>query len=123
MTCGKSTINLEAALTARKVLLFDLSKASIGAVEGAAFGKLIIAMIKGIAFRRDAPGGPPKVPTHLFVDEVHNYVTDSISEIMTEARKTFLHITMAQQTIGAKMPPSLRADITGNANVLITGKT
>ena len=72
MTCGRSTIDLEKSVNERKVILFNLSKGSIGEDEGRAFGRLVIAMLQGIALRRESIPKSKRVPVHLVIDECHN---------------------------------------------------
>ncbi len=106
LTCGKSTIDLERAIEQKKVVVFNLSKGSIGEREGSAFGRLIVAMLQGIAMRREAQGNP--VPVRVIIDEAHNYTTKSMQAIITEAAKYKLFLTMAQQQVGQGMTTEMR---------------
>lgn len=118
LTCGKSTIDLEDAMERKKVILFDLSRGAIGPEEGAAIGRLVIAMILGIAFRRKNP-----VPCSLVVDECHNYISESMEEILTEARKYRISLTLAQQTAGQRMPVALKDAVLNASNLQVIGGT
>ena len=104
LTCGESTIDLEEALEQRKIVVFNLGKGSIGEEEGAAFGRLLIAMLQGIAERR-AKRPRARVPCHVFLDECHNYVTESVATILREARKFRLMLTLCQLMPGDRMTP------------------
>jgi hypothetical protein len=94
LTCRESTVDLERALEERRIIVFNLPKGSLGEREGSAFGRLIVAMLQGIAMRREAQGN--RVPTRVIIDEVHNYTTKSLETIITEAAKFQLFATMAQ---------------------------
>lgn len=85
-------------------------------------GKLIIAQLKIIAFRREKVPESERVPCHLFIDEFQNYITPSIQEILEESRKYKLYLTLAQQTAGAKMSKELLRSILGNSGIKITGR-
>jgi len=123
LTCGKSTINLVKEVNDRKVILIDLGKGSIGKKEGAAFGRLIIGMLLGMAFRRASQEKRKRVPCSLIVDECHNYLSESIEEILVEARKFRLLLTLAQQTAGQKMPHDLKDAVLTTTNFQVSGGT
>lgn len=114
---GKRTIDLEKEINAGKIVIFDLSKDDL-ATEWETLGKFVIAYLKLIAFRR---ANTKARPCHLFIDECHNYVTDSIEEILREARKYGLHLTLAQQTAGEKMSKDLKNAVLQNTAIKLTG--
>ena len=121
LTCGKSTIDLEKALNERKVVLFDLGKGAIGREEGRAFARLIVAMLLGIALRREKLPKSKRVPCSLIIDECHNYITESMEEILVEARKYMLFLTLSQQIAGYRMPLEFKRVVFGNTNLQFTG--
>lgn len=123
LTCGKSTIDLEEAINSRKVILFDLGKGAIGADEGRAFGKLLIGMLVGIAYRRERIPISKRVPCSLIVDECHNFVSESMEDILRETRKYRLMLTLSQQISGQKMSPSLRDTVMQTTNMQFVGGT
>ena len=121
LTCDtKRTIDLERMLEERKVIVFNLAKGT-AAGEGIAFGRLITAMLLQIAFRRARPGSTKKpIPIMYLMDECQNFLTKSVSDIVNEAAKFQLFITMAQLQIGQGMSNDLR-DALLNASVQIGG--
>lgn len=124
LTCGKNTVNLTKALDQKKVILFDLGKGAIGPIEGPAFGRLIIGMLLGIAYRRaDIANEKDRVPCSLIVDECQNYVTEAIDDILNEARKYRLFVTLAQTTAGKRMSIELKDAVLGNTNMQVAGGT
>ena len=52
LTCGPSTFMLEKAIEERKIIIFNLAEGSLGEQESSAFGRLLVAMLQGIAVRR-----------------------------------------------------------------------
>jgi len=121
LTCGESTIDLEQALEHRKIIIFNLGKGSIGKDEGSAFGRLIVAMLQGIAERR-ARRPRSRIPCHVFLDEFHNYVTESIETLLREARKFRLMLTICQLMPGDGMTPAFANVVTGTTNLKIAGQ-
>lgn len=120
-TCGESTLDLEAAINQRKVILLDLGKGIIGREESKAIGKLIIAMILGMAFRRE--NQKEKVPCSVVVDECHNYLTESMEDILMETRKYKVTLTLAQQTVGQRMSVALKDAVLVATNLQVVGRT
>lgn len=118
---GRSTFNIEQLINHRKLIVFNISKGTCPQ-EWDTMGKLIIAQLKIIAFRREKVPESERVPCHLFIDEFQNYITPSIQEILEESRKYKLYLTLAQQTAGAKMSKELLRSILGNSGIKITGR-
>jgi hypothetical protein len=123
LTCGKSTINLETAWDQRKIVILNLSKGKIGERVARAFGRLIVAMLQGIAMRRADLREIDRIPCHLVIDEVQNFITPSIRTIMNEARKYRLALTCCQQVVGDGMTVEIKNSILASSNVQIVGAT
>jgi hypothetical protein len=121
LTVGKSTVDLRALMDSRKLVIFNLSKGKLGVEAMPAFGKFLVAMLQGLALRREAMPEFARVPTHLIIDECHNFITPAVEEILKESRKYALHLTLAQQTIGDKMSSELLNTVMTNTEVKITG--
>ena len=121
LTCAtERTIDFEQMLEDRKIIVFNLAKGT-AAGEGIAFGRLVTAMLLQIVFRRSRPGSTKKpIPIMYLMDECQNFVTKSVADIVNEAAKFQLFITMAQLQIGQGMSNDLR-DAVLNASVQIGG--
>jgi hypothetical protein len=65
MTCGDSTVNLEQLVNEKKVIVFNLSKGRVGNTIASAIGRLIVAMLQGIAKRREDIKEDKRIPCHL----------------------------------------------------------
>lgn len=116
---GKSTLDLEAEIARRAFIVFDLSGLTKKAQD--AIGRFIMASINNIAVSRANIPYPSRIPTHLIVDECHNFVSGSMEKILTEARKYRLYGTFAQQFTGQGMNTQMRRAIIGNSYVKISG--
>ena len=123
LTCGKSTMDLARAIDEKKVVLFDLGRGSIGSDEGRAFGRLVIAMLLGIAFRREKLPISQRIPCSLIVDECQQFATESMGEILRETRKYRLMLTLSQQIIGQNMGVSLTDTVLQTTNMKFVGGT
>lgn len=123
MTCGKSTFHLEEAVNKKKVIIFDLSKGAIGRPEGAAIGSLVVGMLMGIASRREGTPESKLVPCSIMIDECQNYITDSMEDILTEARKYKMLLNLSQPIAGQRMSPLLKDIVLQTTNLQVVGGT
>lgn len=121
LTVGQSTVDLRALMDSRQLVVFNLSKGKLGLEAMPAFGKLLVAMFQGLALRREALPEHLRVPTHLMIDECHNFLTPAVDDILKESRKYRLYLTLTQQTIGDKMGSELFDSVMTNTEVKITG--
>lgn len=123
LTCGKSTLQLEELVEQKKVLLFNLAQGAIGEDESTAFGRLVIALLLSMAYRRANLPENERVPCSLIVDECHYFVTKSMVNILNDTRKYKLTMTLAQQIAGQHMPINVRTSVLEGANMLMVGRS
>ena len=119
----KSAFNLREVMDNRKILLVNLSKGKIGALNAQLLGLVFVSKINMAAMSRaDIPEDQRK-EFYLYVDEFQNFATETFWEILSEARKYKLALIMAHQFIaqiwgsGAKKwdKPSIKDAVFGNA--------
>lgn len=123
MMTGKSTVNLRDAVKQRKLIVLSLAKGDMGTKISTYFGKVVLSLLQVMALQRNRIPEKDRTPTHLYVDEFQNYISPTISEILTESRKYGLYLTLAHQTVGQNMETDLNRDILGNTNVKIIGRS
>ena len=123
MMTGKSTVNLREAVNKRKLIVLSLAKGDMGTKISTYFGKVVLSLLQVMALQRNRIPESERTPTHLYVDEFQNYISPTISEILTESRKYGLYLTLAHQTVGQNMETDLNRDILGNTNVKIIGRS
>lgn len=119
--CGPSTLDLDAAITGRKVICFSLQKGELPRETVSALGLFIMATLQGYVLRHYRHRQHAMVPIHVFVDECHNFLSPTVTEILEEARKFGLHLTLAQQYAGQKMDSDLSKTVLANTAVKIAG--
>ncbi|TAN72756.1 MAG: DUF87 domain-containing protein [Magnetospirillum sp.] len=117
---GRSTLDLEAAVNAGKIIIFSLPKGIIGGETSPAFGSFVLALLQGIAIRREKRD-EARLPVHVFLDECQNFLTPTVTTILTESRKFGLHLTLAQQTFLQGMEGELAAAVAGNTAIKFCG--
>jgi len=96
----KSTLNFREIMNDGKILLVKLSKGKIGEINAHLLGMVIVGKILMNALGRvDIPENERR-DFYLYLDEFQNVTTDSISQILSEARKYHLCLVIAHQFIG-----------------------
>lgn len=95
---GQATINLDAALSGKSIILVNL--APVGTEGRTALGRLLLAMVAGIGYRRESIPRDRRTPVHVFIDEASTMIGPDFLRILTELRKFGIHLTMAQQLGG-----------------------
>lgn len=119
-TSGKSTIHLEQAINAGKIIIIRFTKDK-GEEASRAFNKLLIATLQSIVLKRaDAPKEHRK-PCFLFIDEFQNYLSPSMGTILEESRKFGLHLVIANQNLGQITDTKLLRTILSNAFTKMVG--
>ena len=94
----RSAFNFKDIMDNKKIFLVNLSKGRLGDTNANLIGLVLVGKILMEALARDLSKNPP--PFYLYLDEFQNISTDSISIILSEARKFRLSLTMAHQFIG-----------------------
>ena len=96
----KSAFNVREAMDSGKILLLNLSKGKLGDINAYLIGMVLIGKIIMAALSRADIDPKERKDFYLYVDEFQNFLTDSISAILSEARKYGLDLTIAHQFIG-----------------------
>jgi hypothetical protein len=96
----RSTINFREVMDESKLLLINLSKGKIGEINSHLLGMVIVGKLLMAALSRTDIPEEKRRDFYLYIDEFQNFTTDSISQILSEARKYRLCMTIAHQFIG-----------------------
>lgn len=94
----KSTINFEEVLDESKILICNFSKGLIGEDTSTLFGTTVLAKLQVAALKRARQKQDSRRPYYLYVDEFQNFATMSFVQMLSEARKYKLFLTMAEQS-------------------------
>ncbi len=107
----KSSFNITDIMDNKKILLVNLSKGKLGELGSYLIGLIIVGKILVAALARDPKKDPP--PFYLYLDEFQNVASDSIAQILSEARKYKLGLTIAHQFI-EQLPKNIKDAVFGN---------
>jgi hypothetical protein len=109
----KSAFNFRNVMDEKKILLINLSKGKLGDINANLIGMIVVGKILMAALSRVDDLTKSYAPFYLHIDEFQNVTTDSISSILSEARKYKLGLTIAHQFI-AQLAEPIRDAVFGN---------
>ena len=109
----KSAFNFREVMDNKKILLVNLAKGRLGDINSNLIGLVIVGKILMAALSRVDSFGTDLPPFYLYIDEFQNITTDSISTILSEARKYKLSLTVAHQFI-AQLDEKIKNSVFGN---------
>jgi hypothetical protein len=117
-----SSFDIRKVMDEKKILIVNLSKGRLGEGNANLIGSMLITKIYLAAMSR-ADVGPEAVkdlpPFYLYVDEFQSFANESFADILSEARKYKLSLTIAHQYI-EQMSDEVRAAVFGNVGTMIT---
>lgn len=119
--CGESTLDIADLVRERKTVCVSLQKGEVDGDAIRAIGGFTLAMLQAYVYRAHKKRRADMVPIHVFVDECHNFISPTLNEILEEARKFGLHLTLCQQYAGQRMDRELTKTVLGNTGVKIAG--
>ena len=118
----KSTFDIRQVMDERKILIVNLSKGRMGEGNASLVGSMLTTKIYLAAMSR-ADVGPEEVkdlpPFYLYVDEFQSFANESFVDILSEARKYKLSLTIAHQYI-EQASEEVRAAVFGNVGTMIS---
>jgi hypothetical protein len=114
----ENKIDIERLMNEQKIILINLSKGRIGEENSSFFGAMFITKIKQAGMARAKLSHAERKDFYVYVDEFQNIVTDTFENILSEARKYGLNLTMAHQYVGQLLPKVQQA-ILGNVGSII----
>ena len=116
---AKSAFDFRKVMDEGKILLVNLSKGKIGDINANLLGMIITGKILMAALSRVDMPEDQRRDFNLYIDEFQNFTTDSISTILSEARKYRLNLIMAHQFI-AQLTEKIRDAVFGNVGSIIS---
>jgi hypothetical protein len=112
-------IDIEEMMNKQKILLINLSKGKIGEENSSFFGSMFLTKIKQAGMARAKLDPKERHDYYLYVDEFQNVVTDTFENILSEARKYGINLTVAHQYMGQLLPKVQQA-VLGNVGSIIS---
>ncbi len=118
---SKSSFDLRKMMDEKKILIMNLSKGRVGEGNARLLGSMLITKIYLAAMSRadESSASLSKLPNlYLYVDEFQSFADKSFADILSEARKYKLNLTIAHQYI-EQMEEEVRDAVFGNVGSMI----
>jgi len=120
MEQNKSTINFDEIMDQGKILICNLSKGKIGEDNSEVLGIMILTKLQLASLKRARNEESKRTPFYLYVDEFQNFATPSFIQMLSEARKYKLFLTMAEQSTSQQKDKNIVSVILANVGTIIT---
>ena len=115
----KSSFSFRDVMDKKKILLVNLSKGRLGDINANLIGLILVGKILMAALSRVDAMHTGFPPFYLYIDEFQNITTNSISTILSEARKYKLSLHIAHQFI-AQLKDDIKDAVFGNVGSIIS---
>lgn len=119
----KSTIDFEEIMDSEKIFICNLSKGLLGEDVSELFGITVLAKLQLASLRRARVKQALRKPYYLYVDEFQNFATPSFIQMLSEARKYKLFLTMAEQSTSQQDDQQMVSVILANVGTVIVFRT
>jgi len=115
---SKSSFSLRDVMDSGKILLINLAKGELGEENSNFLGLVLVPRILMSAMSRQDVPEEERRDFYLYVDEFQNFATPDFAQILSEARKYRLNLTVANQFIG-QVEEEVKNAVFGNVGTLI----
>ncbi len=116
---SKSSIKLDEIINGEKILIANFSIGKLGEENSALLGAMFITKLWQASVARASLAEQDRKDTFLYIDEFQNFATGAFSNILSEARKYRLNLTVAHQFM-QQLPEEVRSTIFGNVGSIIS---
>ncbi len=113
----KSTLHMEQAMARGRVVIANLARGMIGETASHLMGAFLLARVQTAGMARAGLSPETRRPFHIIVDEAQTFGTEVIAQLLSEARKYGLSLTLTTQFL-AGLSERTRAAILGNVTTL-----
>lgn len=97
MMVQKEGLDLGTLMKEQKIILVKLAQGLIGKENSYLLGTLFVAKLNQVAQARQVIEASRRTPFYLYIDEFQNFITPSMEEILSGARKYGLGMILAHQ--------------------------
>ncbi|MDP2944507.1 MAG: type IV secretion system DNA-binding domain-containing protein [bacterium] len=121
----KSAFNLREVMDSQKILLIDMPKGIVGEMNAYLLGMILVGKILMAALSRTDLPKEARKDFYLYIDEFQNFTTNSVCQILSEARKYSLNLIIAHQYIGQLVKNNnteIKDAVFGNVGTMVNFK-
>ena len=116
---SQSAFDFRQVMDEGKILIINLAKGKIGEENSSFLGLVLVPKILIAAMSRADVPEEQRRDFYLYVDEFQNFATPDFAQILSEARKYHLNLTVANQFIG-QVDEEIKNAVFGNVGSLIS---
>jgi hypothetical protein len=116
LTCQNRMLDFEGLVRDRRILLFHLAKGRFGDYAAGLLASQVVSRIRNAVMKRGAAGAHP---FYLYADEFQLFADERFAELLAEARKFGLALTLAHQFV-EQLPDSVMKAVLGNVGTVIS---
>lgn len=113
-----SSVDMRKVMDEEKILIINLAKGKIGEENSRLLGAMLVTKLYLTAMTRVDIPEPQRRDFYLYVDEFQNFATESFANILSEARKYRLNLTVAHQYV-FQMEEMVQHAIFGNVGTMV----
>jgi len=115
---SKSKFDIRDIMDNQKILLMKISKGLLGEENASILGSMVITKMYQAAMQRADIREEKRKDFYFYIDEFQNFATDTFAEILSEARKYHLNLTLAHQYMG-QLIQVVQKTVFGNVGSII----
>lgn len=115
----ENKVNIREIMDGEKILLMKVSKGLLGEENSGLMGSMIITKLYQAAMSRADMPEEQRKDFYFYVDEFQNFATDTFAEILSEARKYRLNLTIAHQYMG-QLSDVVQKTVFGNVGSIMS---
>ncbi len=107
-------IEFKKCIEEKKIVLIKLSQGLIGEENSFLLGSIFLSKLNQVAQGRQSLPKPQRHPYYIYLDEFQNFITPSITRILSGARKYGLGLVLAHQELGQIDDPKILNSVISN---------
>lgn len=115
----KTQFTIRDIMDNKKILLMKISKGLLGEENAQIIGSMVITKMYQAAMQRADMREEARNDFYFYIDEFQNFATDTFAEILSEARKYRLNLTLAHQYMG-QLIPKVQKTVFGNVGSIVS---
>ena len=121
MVCQQHSLDFAHLMDTGKIVLVKLSQGLMGAENSYLLGAFIVSKLQQIAMARQVQERNNRTPFFCYIDEFQHFVTPSMSEILSGARKYGLGLILSHQDMQqvSKFDTEIASSVLANAGTRI----
>ena len=116
---SESSIDMREIMDGQKILIVNISKGRVGEDNSRLLGALITTKLQLAAMSRVEMSEDKRKDFFLYIDEFQNFATESFINILSEARKYRLALTLSHQYV-AQLEDGVKEAVFGNICTLLS---